>query len=112
MNGLIVKACASSSKGRNGRFGREKRPCCADCRRRAPVPWPTCHPSFTAFRPPQQPCCAQRCWSAGGTLAGPRADNSPATGQKKARAVHHWDVLAGDVAGRVAEKNRILARGR
>jgi hypothetical protein len=34
-----------------------------------------------------------------GTLDVPRADNYPATGQKKARAVHHWDVLAGDVAG-------------
>ncbi|RYF69134.1 MAG: hypothetical protein EOO29_33950 [Comamonadaceae bacterium] len=39
-----------------------------------------------------------------GTLDVPRADNYPATGQKKARAVHHWDVLAGDVAGRVADK--------
>lgn len=39
-----------------------------------------------------------------GTLDVPRADNHPATGQKKARAVHHWDVLAGDVAARVAEK--------
>ena len=29
-----------------------------------------------------------------GTLDVPRADNYPATGQKKARAVHHWDVLA------------------
>ena len=34
----------------------------------------------------------------------PRADNYPATGQKKARAVHHWNVLADDVAARVAEK--------
>lgn len=39
-----------------------------------------------------------------GTLDVPRADNYPATGQKKARAVHHWDVLAGDVAARVAGK--------
>ena len=39
-----------------------------------------------------------------GTLDVPRADNYPATGQKKARAVHHWDVLAGDVAARVVEK--------
>jgi len=39
-----------------------------------------------------------------GTLDKPRADNYPATGQKKARAVHHWDVLAGDVAARVSEK--------
>lgn len=34
----------------------------------------------------------------------PRADNYPATDQKKARAVHHWDVLADDVAGRIADK--------
>ncbi|WP_404299894.1 hypothetical protein [Alicycliphilus denitrificans] len=39
-----------------------------------------------------------------GTLDVPRADNYPATGQKKARAVHHWDLLADDVAARVAEK--------
>lgn len=39
-----------------------------------------------------------------GTLDKPRADNYPATGQKKARAVHHWDVLADDVAARVSEK--------
>lgn len=39
-----------------------------------------------------------------GTLDVPRADNYPATGQKKARAVHHWDVLAGDVAARVVAK--------
>ena len=38
------------------------------------------------------------------TLDVPRADNYPATGQKKARAMHHWDVLADDVAQRVAEK--------
>ena len=38
------------------------------------------------------------------TLDVPRADNYPATGQKKARAVHHWDVLADDVASRVAQK--------
>lgn len=44
-------------------------------------------------------------WLAGcGTLDVPRADNYPATGQKKARAVHHWDVLANDVAARVSEK--------
>ena len=38
------------------------------------------------------------------TLDVPRADNYPATGQKKARAVHHWDVLAEDVAARTAAK--------
>ena len=39
-----------------------------------------------------------------GTLDVPRADNYPASGQKKARAVHHWDVLADDVAQRIAGK--------
>ena len=38
------------------------------------------------------------------TLDVPRADNYPATGQKKARAVHHWELLASDVAARVADK--------
>ena len=38
------------------------------------------------------------------TLDVPRADNYSATGQKKARAVHHWDVLAEDVAARIAGK--------
>lgn len=38
------------------------------------------------------------------TLDVPRADNYPASGQKKVRAVHHWDVLAGDVAARIADK--------
>ena len=38
------------------------------------------------------------------TLDVPRADNYSATGQKKARAVHHWDVLADDVAGRIPGK--------
>lgn len=39
-----------------------------------------------------------------GSLDVPRADNYPATGQKKARSVHHWDMLAEDVATRVAGK--------
>lgn len=38
------------------------------------------------------------------TLDVPRADNYAASGQKKVRAVHHWDVLAGDVAQRIASK--------
>lgn len=38
------------------------------------------------------------------TLDVPRAENYPVSAQKKARAVHHWDVLAEDVAGRIAEK--------
>lgn len=45
------------------------------------------------------------------TLDVPRADNYPATGQKKARAVHHWDVLAGDVAARVAAKIALWPAG-
>lgn len=36
----------------------------------------------------------------------PRADNYPASNQKKARAVHHWDVLADDVATRITGKIR------
>lgn len=47
-----------------------------------------------------------------GTLAGcttatidvPRANNYPLSSQQKVRAVHHWDVLATDVAARIAEK--------
>src|SRR5690606_21300444 len=38
------------------------------------------------------------------TLDVPRADNFPASGQKQVRAVHHWDVLAADVAARIADK--------
>ncbi|WP_174873433.1 hypothetical protein [Vogesella oryzae] len=38
------------------------------------------------------------------TLDVPRADNYAASSQKKARAVHHWEVLAEDVATRVADK--------
>lgn len=34
----------------------------------------------------------------------PRADNYPVSSQKKARAIHHWDVLAEDVAQRVTAK--------
>lgn len=34
----------------------------------------------------------------------PRAEVFPATGQKKTRAVHHWDVLADDVAAQIAQK--------
>jgi hypothetical protein len=34
----------------------------------------------------------------------PRADNYPASDQKLARSVHHWDVLADDVANRVVQK--------
>ena len=46
-----------------------------------------------------------------GTLDVPRADNYPATDQKKARAVQHWDLLASDVAARVAEKVAALPEG-
>lgn len=59
---------------------------------------------------PLRRSCVAALWLAAAWLAGcstldvPRADNYPATGQKKARAVHHWNVLADDVARRVAEK--------
>lgn len=38
------------------------------------------------------------------TLDIPYPESHPATGQKKARAIHHWNVLADDVAQRIAEK--------
>ena len=41
----------------------------------------------------------------------PRADNYPATDQKKARAVHHWDVLADDVAARIDGKIKAWPAG-
>ena len=40
------------------------------------------------------------------TLDVPRADNYAASSQKKPRSVHHWDVLADDVASRIAQKIR------
>ena len=44
-------------------------------------------------------------WASGcSTLDVPHAENYPASGQKKARAVHHWDVLADDVALGIAGK--------
>lgn len=58
----------------------------------------------------------QACWIPlllGGALLGgcstldvPRADNYEASSQKKARSVQHWDVLADDVAKRIADKIR------
>jgi hypothetical protein len=36
----------------------------------------------------------------------PSADNHLPSGQKTLRAVHHWDVLAQDMATRIAEKTR------
>jgi len=44
-------------------------------------------------------------WLAGcTTLDVPRVDSYPVTGQKKVHAIHHWDVIAQDVAARVAER--------
>jgi hypothetical protein len=40
------------------------------------------------------------------TLDVPLADNYPASTQKKPRSVHHWDVMADDVATRMANKIR------
>lgn len=37
---------------------------------------------------------------------GPLASNHPPTGQRTLRAVHHWDVLAQDMATRIAVKTR------
>lgn len=54
--------------------------------------------------------CALALLGACSTLDVPRADNYPLSSQKKARAVHHWDVLADDVAARVA--NRMAVEGR
>ena len=56
--------------------------------------------------------CLMPLWLAAAVLGGcgsldvPLADNYPASSQKKPRAVHHWDVLADDVASRVAQKIR------
>lgn len=47
--------------------------------------------------------CALALLAAGcSNLDVPRANNYPASDQKKARAVHHWDVLAEDVASQVS----------
>lgn len=46
-----------------------------------------------------------------GTLDVPRADNYAASGQKKARVIHHWDVLADDVASRVVSKIAVWPEG-
>ena len=43
-------------------------------------------------------------WVACTHLNVPRADSYPETSQQKARAVHHWDVLADDVAQRIQTK--------
>lgn len=43
-------------------------------------------------------------WVACTHLNVPRADNYPETSQHKARAVHHWDVLADDVAQRIQHR--------
>ena len=54
-------------------------------------------------------CCAAALLAGCSTLDVPHAENYPASSQKKARAVHHWDVLADDVAQRVADKLRATA---
>lgn len=45
-------------------------------------------------------------WVACTNLNVPRAENYPETNQHKARAVHHWDVLADDVAQRIQVKTQ------
>jgi len=41
----------------------------------------------------------------------PRAENHAPTGQKTMRAVHHWEVLADDIAGRIADRTRTWPAG-
>lgn len=72
-------------------------------------------PSMNSIRTPLR-SRARHVWVAVGCLAVsagmagcstmnvPVADNYPASSQLKARALHHWDVLADDVANRVAAK--------
>jgi hypothetical protein len=50
--------------------------------------------------------CALSCLVLGGcgNLNVPTAESYPASSQHKARAVHHWDVLADDVAHRIVAK--------
>ena len=69
------------------------------------------HPRFTLHIPARHRAVGAAAAGALALLLGgcssldvPRADNYAATDQKKARAVHHWDVLADDVASRVAGK--------
>lgn len=72
---------------------------------------------MTPLPPPSTPvasCCKRLICLGGilwlGALAGcstlnvPRAEAYPASGQHKARAVQHWDLLADDVAARIAAK--------
>lgn len=53
------------------------------------------------------PLLAAATWMGGCTVVPldiPYAENHPPSGQKRAQAVHHWDVLADDVAQRIAQK--------
>lgn len=60
--------------------------------------------------------CALAALAAAGVLSGctsldvPKAENYPVSSQKKARAVHHWDVLADDVASRAVLTVRAAGR--
>ena len=57
------------------------------------------------------PALAMALLAAGCAAERPRAEDSAPPGQKTARAVHHWDVLADDVAARMAEKMRAWPAG-
>ncbi len=58
--------------------------------------------------PPWAPLTLALALLAGGCASPdlPHAEYHPPSGQKTARAIHHWDVLADDVAARMAEKMR------
>lgn len=49
-------------------------------------------------------CLCAPLWVACTHLNVPRADSYPETSQQKARALHHWDVLADDVAQRIQNR--------
>lgn len=72
--------------------------------------WATYHPAMVclarhARRVSLIAALAAAAWLAGCSAPDvPRVDDYPVTGQKKVQALHHWDVLAEDVAARVAER--------
>lgn len=51
-------------------------------------------------------CLCAPAWVACTHLNVPKADSYPESSQQKARAVHHWDVLADDVAQRIQTKTQ------
>lgn len=68
-------------------------------------------PSRSAFLPPIALAGLLALLGGCTSLDVPRADNYPTTDQKKARAVHHWNVLADDVASRIEGKLAAWPKG-